>query len=81
VTVGSSEHVIAPVATSVTHVGVHVENPSLPHVERAAQRVTFPLHFGASTPHCLSAFTVCATQLTYLPWFPAVPQSHLLLIT
>jgi hypothetical protein len=81
VTVGSSEQVIAPVLTSVTQVGVHVSKPSFPHVDFAAHRVTLPLQFGASTPHCFSAFTVCATQLTYFPWFPAVPQSHLLLTT
>jgi len=35
----SSEHLIAPVARSVTHVAVHVEKPSLPQVDRAAHQL------------------------------------------
>ena len=80
VSVGSSEHVIAPVPMSVTHVGVQVENPSLPHVDRAAQRVTLPLHFFGRSPHDDSAFTVWATQkenAAHEEW-PVKPPSQLL---
>src|SRR5262249_15781234 len=54
----------------VSHVGVQVEKPSLPHVERAAHRTTLPLQF-VGTP---AAFTACATQLTNCPGFFALAQ-------
>jgi hypothetical protein len=47
----------------VLQVGVQVENPSFPHVERAAQRTTLPLQF-VGMP---AAFTAWATQLTNCP--------------
>jgi hypothetical protein len=73
--VGSETHV----NVVVSHVSVgmlHVTKPSFPHVERAAQRVTFPLQFVGIVPSCASWFTMCATQLTYRPWFVADSHGH-----
>jgi hypothetical protein len=70
VTVGSSTQV--PVV--VSQVGVQVTNPSFPHVDRAAQRVTLPLQFVGMLPSREAAFTAWATQLTNCPWFLAFEQ-------
>jgi hypothetical protein len=68
VTLESFEQVMAPVDGSVTQVGVQVEKSDLPHVERAAQRVTLPLQLGGRTLlQALRALTRWATQLTYCP--------------
>ena len=64
VSVESSVHV--PVVVSHVLVGtVHVTKPFLPQVDRAAQRVTFPLQFVGIRPQSASFLVRWATQLTY----------------
>jgi hypothetical protein len=65
----------SPVHVPGTH-RVHVTKPSfLPHVDRAAQRTTFPLQFVSSWPLVTASRTARATQLTYRPWFPLQGQA------
>ena len=45
----------------------HTTKPGLPHVERAAQRVTFPLQLVGICFWAANVLTACATQLTYCP--------------
>jgi len=65
---------VVHVPATVSHVPVvtlvQVSKLGLPQVERATQRVTFPLH-RVGIP---SAFTVCATQLTHFPWLVALAR-------
>jgi len=63
-TVGSFAQVLVAVSHVLTG-RVQVTNPSLPHVERAAQRVTLPLQLVGMAPWCASSRTLWATQLTY----------------
>ncbi len=78
-TVGSFEQVPVVAGGTMMHVGVQVENPDFPHVDRAAQRVTLPLQFVGSRPHDVSSLTRWATQLTYRPWLDAPVQEHCVL--
>jgi len=54
VTVGSLAQVPLVAPAGMTQVGVQVENPSFPHVERAAQLTTLPLQF-VGTPDAFTA--------------------------
>jgi len=71
ITVGSLAHVPVVAPVGMTQVGVQVENPVFPHVDRAAQRVTLPLQFVGIVPSLAAAFIACATQLTNCPWLVA----------
>jgi hypothetical protein len=65
--VGSFEQVPAVDPARMSQLGMQVEKPVFPHVERAAHRVTLPLQFLGRRPQELSALVTCAIQLTYLP--------------
>jgi hypothetical protein len=54
-----------------------VTKPDLPHVDRAAHRVTLPLQF-VGRPFATACFTACATQLTYCPWLVEASQTQVL---
>jgi len=62
ITGGSLAHVPVVAPVGMTQVGVQVENPVFPHVDRAAQRVTLPLQFVGIVPSLAAAFIACATR-------------------
>jgi hypothetical protein len=57
-TVGSFEQVPVVAGGTMMHVGVQVEKPDFPHVDLAAQRVTFPLQFVGRRPQEASALVM-----------------------
>ena len=57
VTMGSLAQVPVVAGGTIMQVGVQVTNPDFPHVDLAAQRVTFPLQFVGVVPSFESLFT------------------------
>ena len=62
---------VSVVVSQVSVAKRQVTNPGFPQVERAAQRLIFPLQLVGMVPSLLSRRTTCATQLTYRPWLLA----------
>lgn len=59
-----------------TLVRQQVTAPARPHVERAAQRLTAPLHSVRSCPRATRVVSTPEAQLTYAPWVAMPTQSQ-----